>query len=44
MCEIIVKAIDVTNPDPVRDRRGCYKKGYPVAVYPDGTKLLKLFR
>ena len=38
MCEIIVKAIDVTNPDPIKDRRGCYKRGYPVAVYPDGTK------
>lgn len=38
MCEIIVKAIDVTNPDPVKNRRGCYKRGYPVAVYPDGTK------
>jgi hypothetical protein len=38
MCEIIVKAIDVTHPDPEKDRRGCYKRGYPVAVYPDGTK------
>jgi len=38
MCEIIVKAINVTNTDPVKDRRGCYKRGYPVAVYPDGTR------
>lgn len=38
MCEIIVKAIDVTNSDPEKDRRGCYKRGYPVAVYPDGTR------
>lgn len=38
MCEIIVKAIDVTNPDPMKDQRGCYKRGYPVAVYPDGTR------
>jgi hypothetical protein len=38
MCEIIVKAIDATHPDPVKDQRGCYKRGYPVAVYPDGTK------
>lgn len=37
MCEIIVKAIDATHSDPDKDRRGCYKKGYPVAVYPDGT-------
>jgi hypothetical protein len=36
MCEIIVKAIDAVNSDPVKDRRGCYKRGYPVAVYPDG--------
>jgi hypothetical protein len=38
MCEIIVKAVDVTHSDPVKDRRGCYKRGYPVAVYPDGTR------
>lgn len=38
MAEIIVKAIDATHPDPEKDRRGCYKRGYPVAVYPDGTR------
>jgi len=38
MCELIVKAVDATHPDPEKDRRGCYKRGYPVAVYPDGTK------
>lgn len=38
MAEIIVKAISVTHPDPVKDRRGCYKRGYCVAVYPDGTR------
>lgn len=38
MCEIIVKAVSVTHSDPDKDRRGCYKRGYPVAVYPDGTK------
>ncbi len=38
MCEIICKAIDATHPDPVKDQRGCYKRGMPVAVYPDGTR------
>ena len=38
MAEIIVKAVDATHADPVKDRRGCYKCGYPVAVYPDGTR------
>ena len=36
MAEILFKAIDATNPDPDKDRRGCYKKGYPVVVMPDG--------
>jgi len=38
VCEIIVKAITATHSDPIKDLRGCYKRGYPVAVYPDGTK------
>lgn len=38
MCEIIIKAVDVTHPDPKEDQRGCYKREYPVAVYPDGTR------
>ena len=38
MAEIIVKAVSVTHADPEKDRRGCYKRGYPVAVYPDGTR------
>lgn len=38
MAEIIVKAVDATHADPDQDQRGCYKRGYPVAVYPDGTK------
>jgi hypothetical protein len=38
MCELIVKAIDTTHPDPEKDRRGCYKRGYICGVYPDGTK------
>jgi hypothetical protein len=25
-----------THPDPEKDRRGCYKKGYPVSIKPDG--------
>ena len=37
MAELIVKAISVTHADADKDRRGCYKRGYPVAVYPDGT-------
>jgi len=36
MAEILFKAIDATNPDPDKDRRGCYKKGYPVVVIQDG--------
>jgi hypothetical protein len=37
MCEIIVKAVDVTHSDSVKDQRGCYKRGYSMTVYPDGT-------
>ena len=36
MCEILVKAIDHVHPDPVKDRRGAYKRGDPVLVMPDG--------
>lgn len=36
MAEILVKAIDATHDDPVKDRRGCYKRGMPVVVMPDG--------
>lgn len=36
MAEILVKAVDATNPDTEKDRRGCYKKGYPVVVMLDG--------
>lgn len=28
-------AIDKTHADPTKDRRGCYKRGYPVVVMPD---------
>lgn len=34
--EILVKAEDHTHPDPVKDRRGAYKKGDVVVVKPDG--------
>jgi hypothetical protein len=36
MCEILVKAVSVTNPDPDKDQRGCYKRGYLVLIMPDG--------
>ena len=36
MCEILVKAVSISNADPEKDKRGCYKKGYPVVVKPDG--------
>lgn len=35
MAEILVKAVDATNPDSEKDRRGCYKRGYPVVVKED---------
>lgn len=36
MAEILIKAKDTTHPDPEKDRRGCYKRGMPVAIMPDG--------
>ena len=37
MCEVLVKWVDRVHPtDTVKDRRGCYKKGDPAAVMPDG--------
>ena len=36
MAEILVMAINKTHADPLVDRRGCYKRGYPVVVMPDG--------
>ena len=36
MAEILVKAVSAAHVDPVKDRRGCYKRGYPVVVMPDG--------
>lgn len=36
MAELLIKSSDTTNPDPVKDLRGCYKKGDVVVVKPDG--------
>jgi len=35
MAQILVMARDNTHADPDTDRRGCYKRGYPVVVMPD---------
>lgn len=35
-CELLVFARDNTHPDPEKDRRGSWKRGYIVAVRPDG--------
>ncbi len=36
MAEILIKAVNATHADPDKDRRGCYKRGMPVVVMPDG--------
>jgi hypothetical protein len=36
VAEILIKAVDATHADPEKDRRGCYKRGMPVVVMPDG--------
>ena len=36
MAEILVKAMDATHSDPVKDLRGCYKRGNIVDVRKDG--------
>ena len=36
MAEILIKAVDATHADPIKDQRGCYKRGMPVCVMPDG--------
>jgi len=38
MAELLIKSSDTTNPDPVKDLRGCYKKGDVVVIKPDGWK------
>ncbi len=35
MVELLIKAIDAHHPDPEKDA-ACYKRGYVVAVMPDG--------
>lgn len=36
MCEILFYAKNNTHADSVKDRRGCYKRGMPVCIQPDG--------
>lgn len=36
MAELLILARDNTNPDPEKDRRGCYKRGMVVVVSEDG--------
>lgn len=36
MTELLVKAVDATHPDPVKDQRGCYKQGDVVLVRDNG--------
>lgn len=36
MAEILVKLASATNADSTKDRRGCYKRGDPVVVMPNG--------
>lgn len=36
MAEFLIKARNATHADPVKDARGCYKRGDIVVVMPDG--------
>ena len=36
MAQILFRLIDNFHSNPEKDRRGCYKKGYPVSIKPDG--------
>jgi len=36
MSEILIKATDARHRDPLEDARGCYKRGDPALVMPDG--------
>lgn len=38
MAELLIKAIDAKHRDAVEDARGCYKRGDPVLVMPDGQQ------
>lgn len=36
MAEVLIKAISASHSDPVKDLRGCYKRGDIVVIMPDG--------
>lgn len=36
MAEFLIKAIDATHSDSIKDQRGCYKRGDIVDLRPDG--------
>lgn len=36
MAELLIKLTNATHSDPVKDLRGCYKRGDVVCVMPDG--------
>lgn len=36
MAEILIKAVDAAHSGSEKDKRGCYKRGDPVVVMPDG--------
>jgi hypothetical protein len=36
MAEVLIKAFNASHYDPVKDRRGCYKRGDLVVSVPDG--------
>lgn len=40
--DLVIKAVDATHPDPVKDARGCYKRGDIVAVVRDGAEVGRL--
>lgn len=36
MAELLIKAVNATHSDPLKDARGCYKRGDVVGVAPNG--------
>lgn len=38
MAELLIRPVNNFHADPVKDRRGSYKRGDPVVVMPDGHK------
>lgn len=36
MAEFLIKAVDATHPDPIKDVSGCYKRSDIVEVFEDG--------